>query len=265
MSYRFTILGSGSSGGIPRIGDDWGACDPLEPRNRRRRSSFLIEKIGKEGVTRVLVDTSPDLREQLLSANISVVDGVIFTHSHADHIHGIDDLRVVFYNAKKRIPVFYDEKTGQDLYTKFGYCFELPPGSNYVPILDGSEIKVFEPFVIDGAGGAIDVLPLEQLHGDGKSLGLRIGGLAYATDVHQFPDETLAHLEGLDVLVLDALRYRTHPCHFSVDEASEVIARLKPARAYLTHLHIDLDYQTLMRDLPSPIEPAYDGLVIELP
>ena len=261
---RFTILGSGSSGGVPRIGGIWGACDPNEPKNRRRRSSFLIEKGSGETVTRVLVDTSPDLREQLLMAGVGVLDGVVYTHGHADHTHGIDDLRAVYFLSKKRIPVFYEVETGASLLEKFHYCFEQPDDANYVPILKGHEIEAFQGFSIEGPGGAVELLPFMQLHGNGRSLGFRIGGLAYATDVHAFPDTSLALMEGLDVLILDALRYTTHPCHLSVEQALAIIERLQPKRAILTHLHIDLDYQTLKAELPSGVEPAYDGLVIEL-
>ena len=260
---RFTILGSGSSGGVPRIGGVWGACDPLEPKNRRRRSSFLIEKGSGDAVTRVLVDTSPDLREQLLMAGVRVLDGVVYTHSHADHTHGIDDLRAVYFHSKKRIPVFYEVETGAVLLEKFRYCFEQPEDANYVPILDGCLIEAFKGFSIEGAGGTVDLMPFSQLHGNGRSLGFRIGDLVYATDVHAFPDDSLAVMEGAEVLVLDALRYSTHPCHLSVEEALVLIERLAPKRAILTHLHIDLDYQTLKAELPSGVEPAYDGLVIE--
>ncbi len=261
---RFTILGSGSSGGVPRIGGVWGACDQSEPKNRRMRSSFLIEKGSGKAVTRVLVDTSPDLRDQLLMAGVGVLDGVVYTHGHADHTHGIDDLRAVYFLSQKRIPVFYEAETGALLLEKFSYCFEQPDDANYVPILEGHEIEPFHGFSIDGPGGDVELMPFSQMHGNGRSLGFRIGGLAYATDVHAFPDESLALMEGLDVLILDALRYSTHPCHLSVEQALAIIERLQPKRAILTHLHVDLDYQTLKAELPSNVEPAYDGLVIEL-
>ena len=264
MSYRFTILGSGSSGGVPRIGNEWGACDPNEPKNRRLRSSFLVEKFDGEAATRLLIDTSPDIRQQLLAANISVVDAVAYTHSHADHIHGIDDLRVVYFNLKKRLPVYYDKKTGEDLLTKFRYCFELPEDSNYVPILDGQEIELDVPLRVEGAGGMIETTPFFQHHGNAHSLGFRFGSLCYCTDVSSFPESSLAYLEDLDVLILDALRETHHPCHFTVAQALEIIEAYRPKRAILTHLHVDLDYQTLKSQLPSYVEPAFDGLVIEL-
>ena len=264
MSTRFTILGSGSSGGVPRIGNDWGACDPFEPKNKRLRSSFLIEKFQGSDCTRLLIDTSPDIRQQLLAAEVGVVDAVAYTHSHADHIHGIDDLRVVYFNLKKRLPVYYDKKTGEDLFTKFRYCFEIPEDKNYVPILDGYELELEVPLSIEGAGGAIEAVPFKQRHGNAHSLGFRFGDLCYCTDVSSFPDSALKYLENLDVLVLDALRETPHPCHFTVDQALEVVETYKPKRAILTHLHVDLDYQTLKAKLPTHVEPAYDGMVIEL-
>ncbi len=272
MGYRFSILGCGPSGGVPRIGDDWGACDPAEPRNSRRRSCFVVERFASdvsrdgaaETVTRLLVDTSPDLRAQLLDAKIAVLDGVVFTHGHADHIHGIDELRVVCFNGQKRVPVYYDDKTGAELLSKFGYCFEQPEDSNYVPILEGHELEPEMPLQIEGAGGVIDCLPFRQIHGGGQSLGLKFGSLVYATDVSEFPESSLKYLEGLDVLVLGALRDTPHPCHFSVEQALEVIERYQPKRAILTHMHNNLDYQTLKNELPPHVEPAYDGLVIEV-
>lgn len=275
MAYRFRILGCGSSGGVPRIGNDWGNCDPSEPRNRRLRSSFLVEKWDSAALrdgsaaddntlTRLLIDSSPDVRAQLLAANVGTLDGVAYTHNHADHTHGIDDLRVVFFNIKRRLPVYIDEVTAADLKGKFSYCFEQPLDANYVPVLEEFEIKAYQPFSVEGEGGVIDVKPFQQVHGNGHSLGFRFGNLAYCTDVNEFPDRSLSYLEGLDVLVLDALRYSSHPCHFRVADAVKLIDRYKPKRAILTHLHIDLDYQTLKAELPSYIEPAYDGMVIEM-
>lgn len=261
---RFTILGAGSSGGVPRIGPLWGACDQKEPKNRRMRSSFLIEKFQGAAATRLLVDTSPDLRAQLLMAGVSTLDGVIYTHSHADHTHGIDDLRVVYFHRQERIPVFYDSLTGADLLAKFGYCFEQPADKNYVPILDGREIPIHEPFSIDGPGGCINVTAFPQHHGNRMSLGLRFGNLVYSTDVHGYPDESERYLDGLEVLIIDCLRYRPHPSHFTVGQALEVIERVKPKRAILTHLLEDLDYATLAAETPGHVEPAYDGLQIEL-
>lgn len=262
MTLKLTILGCGTSGGVPRIGNIWGACDPANPKNRRRRCSVLAEREGKEGTTRVLVDASPDLREQLLDAQVGWLDGVLFTHDHADHTHGIDDLRMVAYNGRRRVPAYYDATTGQQLKERFGYCFRMSPNGEYPPILDGHEIVAGKPVGILGAGGPIETLPFRQRHGSGETLGFRFGGIAYSPDVSDFPEETLPLLENLDVWIIDALRYSTHPSHFSVDEALHWIARVKPKRAVLTHMHVDLDYEALARALPEGVEPAYDGMVL---
>lgn len=263
MSLEFTILGCGTSGGVPRVGNHWGACDPNNPKNRRTRCSLLIERKGREGKTTVLVDTSPDLRQQLLDAGVGWLDGVLYTHEHADHAHGIDDLRQVCFNGRRRVDVYYDEATGKLLRSRFRYCFESPPGSEYPAILKGHEIRAGEPVGISGAGGAIEALPFRQLHGRGETLGFRFGGLAYSPDVSDLPEESLKALEGLDVWILDTLRYTLHPSHLSVEQALAWIARVKPNRAVLTHMHVDLDYATLARSLPPGVEPAYDGMVLE--
>ncbi len=262
MTLKLTILGCGTSGGVPRIGNIWGACDPANPKNRRRRCSLLVERDGGEGTTHALVDASPDLREQLLDAQVGWLDGVLFTHDHADHTHGIDDLRMVAYNGRRRVPVYHDEATGRSLKQRFGYCFDTPPESEYPPVLDSHEIFPGEPVKIVGAGGTIAALPFRQRHGPGETLGFRFGGIAYSPDVSGLPEETLPLLQDLDVWIIDALRYSTHPSHFSVDEALQWIATVKPKRAVLTHMHVDLDYEALARSLPDSIEPAYDGLVL---
>lgn len=261
MSVKVTILGCGTSGGVPRIGNEWGACDPRNPKNRRRRCGLLVERTGDGGVTRVLVDTPPDIREQLNDAEVGLLDGVLYTHDHADHTHGIDDLRMVAYNGGRRIDVHYLKETGEVLRDRFGYCFETPPGSTYPPVLNGHEIIPGETIAIEGAGGAIEAMPYLQQHGPIRSLGFRFGAIAYSPDVSDFPDASLAHLEGLDVWILDALRYTSHPTHLSVEEALAWIARMKPKRAIFTHMHVDLDYDALMRQLPQNVEPAYDGMV----
>ncbi len=263
MSLKVTILGCGTSGGVPRIGNHWGACDPANPKNRRTRCSLLVERKGEEGETAVLVDTSPDLRQQLLNAGVGWLDGVLYTHDNADHAHGIDDLRQVGFNGRRRVDVYYDAATGKSLRARFGYCFETPPGSEYPAILDGHEIRAAETVRIQGAGGVIEALPFRQLHGLGETLGFRFGGIAYSPDVSDFPSETLGALENLDVWILDALRYKPHPSHLSVEQALSWIARLKPKRAVLTHMHVDLDYEALSRALPPGVEPAYDGMVLE--
>jgi phosphoribosyl 1,2-cyclic phosphate phosphodiesterase len=264
MSLRLTILGCGSSTGVPRVGNDWGQCDPTNPRNRRRRCSALIERTGGGGRTCVLIDTSPDAREQLLAARVSALDGVVITHDHADHTHGIDDLRMLAYAMKRRIPVWMDEPTGSSLKSRFSYCFERPRQSSYPPILEPRDIRAPEPIRIDGGGGVIEIVPVPQVHGDIFSLGLRAGGLAYSPDVSDLDETAQSLLAGLDVWIVDALRDTPHPSHFSVRQALEWIERLAPRRAVLTHMHIDLDYEALSRRLPPNVVPAYDGMVIEV-
>ena len=263
---RFTVLGCGSSPGVPRIGGDWGVCDPANPKNRRRRCSLLVQRISGPGrVTNVLVDTSPDLREQALDAGIGTLDGVLFTHPHADHIHGIDDLRGFVMNMQRRIEVYADAATTTRLRAGFGYCFETPPGSDYPPIANAHPIAAGTPVTITGKGGALTALPIRQTHGGIASLAFRIGGLAYSPDASGFDADAEKLLAGLDVWILDALRPRPHPSHLSVAQALAWIERMKPKRAILTHMHVDLDYETLRRELPPNVEPAYDGMVIELP
>lgn len=265
MTLRFTILGSGSSGGVPRPALGWGACNPGNPRNRRRRTSLLIERRNEAGVTRALVDTSPDLREQLLEADVDWLDAVLFTHEHADHTHGIDDLRGLFIRRRRRVDVYMDAPTSRALRTRFGYCFESPPGSEYPPIVREHRLEPGQPVVVEGEGGPITALPILQEHGDIPSLGFRFGPLAYSCDLSGLPDASVAALAGTAVWIVDALRYRPHPSHFSVEDALAWIARIKPARAVLTNLHADLDYAELRSKLPAHVEPAFDGLTIEMP
>ncbi len=265
MTLKFTILGCGTSGGVPRIGGDWGNCDPSNPKNRRLRCSMLVECKGEEGTTTILVDTSPDVRQQLLGVNVSKLDAVLYTHDHADHTHGIDDLRVVSMNARSRVDVYCDDHTGGILDQRFSYCFETPPGSSYRPILNKHMIKPGKGFEIYGEGGAVKVLPYHQHHGEIMSVGYRFGGMAYSCDINAIPEETYSYLEGLDIWIVDALRLTPHPSHFSLEETLEAIDRVKPKRAILTHMHTDLDYGTLIRELPDGVEPAYDGMVFETP
>ncbi|KAB2846980.1 MAG: MBL fold metallo-hydrolase [Hyphomicrobiaceae bacterium] len=266
MSQRLTILGCGSSGGVPRIGPDWGACDPTNPRNRRRRASVLVERFAEEGrgVTRVLIDASPDMREQLLDAGVGKLNAVILTHDHADHVHGIDDLRVIAFAMKRRMPVYADASTSEGMQTRFRYCFKQNPGSSYPAILEARVMRAFEPIEIEGPGGTITLLPFDQEHGEIRSLGMRIGDVAYSSDASGFPADSVRVLSGLKTLIIGALRYNPHPSHFTVAQAVTWIGRLKPERAYLTHLHVDLDYEKLKAELPPGIEPAYDGLRIEV-
>lgn len=263
---RFTLLGTGSSGGVPRVGNDWGVCDPNEPKNRRRRCSALVEVFDEnrlEEVTRVLIDTSPDLREQLLDAHVGQLDAIVFTHDHADQTHGIDDVRAIAIRNRSAIKTYLDEATAKTLVPKFKYVFEGQGG--YPAILDRQPYLVTnEAFEIEGAGGTVTLLPLDQVHGRIKSLGFRIGSLAYCNDVSDLPAETLAQLHGLDMLILDALRYTPHPTHAHVDQALAWVETLKPQAAALTNLHVDLDYQTLKSELPDTVSPAFDGWHVTL-
>ncbi|MGA2894081.1 MAG: MBL fold metallo-hydrolase [Xanthobacteraceae bacterium] len=260
MTLKFTILGCGSSGGVPRPALGWGDCDPKNPKNRRRRTSLLVERHDGDGVTRVLVDTSPDLREQLLDAEVDRLDGVLYTHEHADHTHGIDDLRALFIARRRRVDVYLDDATSAVMHARFGYCFETPPGSEYPPIVTEHRLVAGTPVTIQGEGGAITVLPFLQQHGDIASLGFRFGNLAYSCDLSAIPPQSMAALADLDVWIVDALRYRPHPSHLSLAEALEWIERLKPRRAILTNLHSDLDYEVLRGKLPVHVVPAFDGM-----
>ena len=262
--YRFTILGCGSSGGVPRLGGLWGDCDPENPKNTRRRCSLLVEREGAGGTTRVLVDTSPDLRAQLLEAGIGTLDAVVWTHAHADHVHGIDDLRMIVFNMRTRLPVWADGPTQEALYAKFGYAFVQPEGSPYPPILDMHTID--GPVTIDGAGGPVTLDPFEVDHGAIDALGFRIGNLAYLPDVAAIPDTAWdGPLKDLDIWIVDALRRTPHPTHSHLDQTLDWIARARPKRGILTNMHIDLDYETVRTETPDHIEPAYDMMRLTLP
>ena len=260
-TLRFTILGCGSSGGVPRLGGDWGDCDPTNPKNRRRRCSMLVEKITGDAKTRVLIDTSPDMREQLLGAGIGTLDGVVFTHSHADHTHGIDDLRQIVFNMRHRLPVWADAPTETALISRFGYAFVQPADSPYPPILDLHHIG-HDPFEVTGPGGPIPFTPFTVDHGAMDALGFRIGPLAYLPDAVALPEPAWAALLGLTVWVVDALRRKPHPTHAHLAMTLDWIARAKPERAVLTNMHLDMDYATLCAELPAGSEPAYDGMTL---
>lgn len=260
----FTILGCGSSPGVPRITGDWGACDPLNPKNRRLRAALLVEQVAENGGrTTVLIDTGPDLREQLLSASVKDLDAVVYTHSHADHLHGIDDLRGFVIHSRRQTPIWADAFTLARIREGFSYCLESPPGSNYPPIIRACVIEPsLQPFHVDGAGGTITFQPVLQMHGSIHSLGFRIGNFAYCTDVSDFPPETIDRLAGLETLVIDTLQYQYHPSHLSLEQSLAWIEKIAPQRAILTHMHVPLDYETVMRETPAHVEPAYDGLQI---
>ncbi|THV25193.1 MBL fold metallo-hydrolase [Peteryoungia ipomoeae] len=265
VTRRFTLLGCSSSPGVPRINGDWGNCDPNNPKNRRTRAAFLIEQIGPDGgQTTVVIDTGPDFREQMIRSKVEHIDAVIYTHAHADHLHGIDDLRGYFHSQHHRIPIHAEPYTMSRIAEGFGYCLETPPGSNYPPIVKPQIIEDLEqPILIDGAGGPLSIMPLKQQHGDIISLGLRIGDVAYCCDVSDFPPETVEKLADLDMLYIDALQYRPHPSHLSLEQALAWISRLAPKKAVLTHMHTPLDYETVMRETPDSVEPGHDQMIVE--
>ncbi len=269
MTLSVTILGCGSSGGVPRIGGAdgtgfWGACDPTNVKNRRRRCSILVTRQGRGGTTHVLVDTSPDMREQLIDARVGALDGVLITHDHADQLHGMDDLRMVALNMRRRVDVFADAPTFEGVLARFGYCFVQPEGSDYPPILNARQIgEPFADFAIDGKGGAVPIRAFHQGHGRIRSLGFRFGPIAYSSDVDALDEAAFAALAGVECWIVDALRYTPHPSHAHVDRALEWIARVKPKRAILTNMHVDLDYARLAAELPPGVDPAYDGMTID--
>ncbi len=273
-SFRAVILGCGSSGGVPRVGGpdgagDWGTCDPAEPKNRRLRCSLLIERrpvgggFDRTGVTSVLIDTSPDMRAQLISARAEHIDAVVLTHDHADQTHGLDDLRAFAIRSRRRVPVYLDRRVAGAVVERFRYCFEQSVGSWYPPILEERPTPPCgHALSIAGPGGAISVIPFLQGHGPVDSYGYRIGPLAYSSDVIDLPEESFAVLEGISVWIVDALQMTAHGTHAHLEKTLGWIERVQPKRAILTNLHNTMDYQTLRRLLPPDVEPAYDGLVV---
>lgn len=261
-----TILGCGSSGGVPRIGNVWGDCDPTEPRNRRRRCSLLVEgwSEGSNEPTRVLIDTGCDLREQLLDAKVDRVEAVFYTHEHADHTHGIDDLRVLALHNRRLVDVYFTQATGARIREAFGYCFTAPPGSSYPPILNAHEIEAGAEIIVEGPGGTIAVRSFEQTHGDITSLGFRIADFAYCCDLSGFPAQSHEAITGLSLWVIDALRPTPHPSHLSLPETLDLIGRFAPQQAVLTNMHIDLDYRATDASTPGNVMPAFDGMQIDI-
>ena len=264
MSFSVTILGCGSSGGVPRVGQGWGACDPDEPRNRRRRCSILVRKSSTAGTTQVLIDTSPDLREQLLGEDVRRLDAALLTHEHADHTHGLDDLRPLSLAMRAHVDLHMDERTSANVRQKFDYMFATPPGSGYPPFLRERRLRAGRATIVAGAGGAIDFLPIEVRHGDIDALGFRFGACAYTPDVNDLPPSAVAALRNLDLWIIDALRPAPHPTHFSLSEALVWIERLHPKRAVLTNMHNDMDYARLAASLPDTVTPACDGLTLTI-
>jgi phosphoribosyl 1,2-cyclic phosphate phosphodiesterase len=254
---RVTVLGCGPSTGVPTIGRDWGRCDPNDPRNRRRRVSLLVEAAGNV----ILIDMSPDLREQLIDAGVERLDAVLLTHAHADHLHGIDDLRGVNRLMRAPIPIYLDDKALAEIWRRFGYVFGPAP-------LDGRFYKpTLVPHEISGAAFSINglvVVPFVQDHGYSATLGFRIGGMAYSTDVTELDENAFAALAGIELWVVDCLRREPHPTHSHLAKTLSWIARVRPHRAVLRHMDQSLDYAELADELPPGVEPGRDGLAIEI-
>ncbi|MBI1366029.1 MAG: MBL fold metallo-hydrolase [Alphaproteobacteria bacterium] len=264
-----TVLGCGSSGGVPRLGGpdgagDWGACDPDEPKNRRTRCSLLVRRGQGDHSTAILIDTSPDMRVQLLGAQCRRLDAVFYTHDHADQTHGVDDLRVFALQQRARVPVFIDENTSGRIVERFSYCFVQKEGSWYPPVLEKRVMPACgETIEIVGEGGPIPVTPFLQHHGPVDSLGFRIGDIAYSSDVVDLPEDSFEILDGVRTWIVDALQMKPHGTHAHLEKTLEWIARVKPERGVLTNLHVTMDYATLRRSLPAGVEPAFDGMTIE--
>lgn len=261
MSLTFRVLGCGSSGGVPRLDGDWGTCDPSNPKNRRTRCSLLVKQKTATGDTAVLIDTSPDMRAQLIDAQTNWLDAILYSHDHADQTHGIDDVRAMVYAKRRRIQVWMDAATSATLTNRFGYCFQQAEGSGYPAILNDNRIETpYRDITVKGEGGDIVATPFRQIHGQIDSVGFRIGSVAYSSDISDLPEESYDAVSHLDCWIVDALRRTPHPTHFHLDKTLELIDRFKPKKAILTNLHVDLDYETLRKELPDGVEPAYDGI-----
>jgi phosphoribosyl 1,2-cyclic phosphate phosphodiesterase len=259
---EITILGCGSSGGVPRADGEWGACDPANPKNLRTRCSLLVRRRGEgaEQETTVVVDTSPDFRLQSAEAGVKRLDAVLLTHDHADQVHGLDDVRAFFLRQRgQRIHTHMDAPTTATMLRRFHYIFEGEGG--YPAICEAKALPAHgAPFQIDGPSGPIPVVTFAQDHGAVRSVGYRFGDVAYSSDLVELDELAFVALQDLDVWIVDALRYRPHPTHAHLERTLEWIARVKPRRAILTNMHIDLDYAKLASELPPGVEPAYDGL-----
>jgi len=253
---KITILGCGGSGGVPLIGNEWGDCDPNEPRNRRTRVSILVE----DGDQTLLVDTSPDMRQQLLNANVKDISAILYTHAHADHAHGIDNIRSLNWLLRRPVPVYANEQTLACLVHSFSYIFEPPPKTNRF-IKPSVKPHLLEP---EMTFQNIKIKTFEQSHGDVISMGYRFNDFGYSTDASALTDEAFEILKGVKVWVVSAIRRKPHYTHAHLDRALEWIDRVKPEKAYLTHMDQSMDYAQLKSELPANVEPAYDGLEIKL-
>ncbi|WP_192898690.1 MBL fold metallo-hydrolase [Crenalkalicoccus roseus] len=260
---RVILLGTGGSGGVPLLGGEgeageWGACDPGEPRNRRTRTSALVE--GPQG-QRLLIDAGPDLRAQLLATRRARLDAILFTHAHADHILGIDDLRQVNRITGRALPAYGTRTTLSRLEDRFDYAFiEASSPFFFRPALEPRRVEYGERLEIAG----LPVRVFRQDHGVMDTLGIRIGGFAYSTDVVALPEESMPFLENVDTWVVGCFQREPHKVHANLDQVLEWVARLRPRRTVLTHMSASMDYAALRRDLPEGVEPGYDGMVLEV-
>lgn len=267
---RVRILGCGSSGGVPRADGDWGSCNPESPRNRRRRCSILLEKasdfkaLERGSSTRILVDTSPDLREQLIDAGSPVPDAIVYTHAHADQAHGIDDIRAIVYRHQARIAAYMNVSTRADLFKRFGYIFETPPGSGYPPLLEPRDLPERDRISIEGEGGAIELETFPVQHGNVVCAGLRFGPVAYTPDVSAIDQAGFDALQDVPLWILDALREKPHPTHTHVGQSLDWLEKVRARYGILTNLHIDLDYDALSDRCAENVEPAFDGMVVTI-
>ena len=255
---KVTILGCGTSAGVPQIGCKCDVCKSNNPRNKRRRCSLFIESKGQ----RILVDTGPDLRCQCLDAGIGEVDALIFTHAHADHLHGLDDVRQINNVTGKRLPTYAHQTVLDRIEERFPYAFlggQHQHGGFWRPDILPC------PFEGTFQIGEVNIEPIRQKHGRGVSWGFRIGGFAYSTDTDDIAGPALERLRGLDTWIVDALRERPHPSHAHLDKTLDWIAQVRPRISYLTHMNHEVDYQDWLDRTPEGVEPAYDGLVIEIP
>lgn len=256
MDGKLIILGCGASAGVPTIGNYWGACDPNEPKNNRTRASIAL----KTKSTFILVDTGPDLRMQMMRENLDNPDAVIITHNHSDHINGIDDLRIIHRRHKRIFPLYAMDETFKSFDASVNYMFETSEDGFYPPVCERAEIKLLQEFTV----GDITLLPFEQEHGSIHSLGLRVGNIAYSTDVKTLDAKTLQVLKGIETWVVDGAGYhaRENPVHACIEEVAEMNEIIGASNVILTHLPPTMDYQTLCNELPEGFAPAYDGMIV---
>ena len=265
-TLEVTILGSGSSGGVPRADGNWGVCDPADPRNNRTRCSMMLRRPSEEGPERwttIVVDAAPEFRQQTAAAGAKRLDALLMTHDHADQAHGIDDIRAFAQRQRARIPVHADAATEETLLRRFGYIFRgeksYPAIADIVPIPPHGQ-----PWRVEGPSGAIPAVTFDQDHGDVRSVGYRFGPIAYSSDVLALDDAAFEAMAGVELWIVDALRYTPHPTHAHVERTLGWIERLRPRQAILTNLHIDLDYAELTSRLPPGVSVAFDGLRVNL-